>query len=129
MRNSRGKYKSFSTISDRVTPNGILYDMDVVKEDLLNLLLTRKGDFPQNYNLGCILHNYVFDPSLTSYDIEVIKNDLYEQMGHDPRLRNIQINIDSTETEVFIAIAADVYGLDNPLSLVLPMKEIIDGEY
>ena len=48
------KYKSLSTVSDRATSTGALYDMNAIMEDVLSLMLTRKGDYPMDNNIGCL---------------------------------------------------------------------------
>jgi phage baseplate assembly protein W len=118
------KYKSFSTTSSKVTSSGVLYDMDVIMENVLNLLLTRKGDYPMDINKGCIIHNYVFHPTLNSDEKSEIIEDTTTQLQSDPRLSNIMVDLEVMNEDIIVAIYADVVGLDNPMLMNITLKEL-----
>lgn len=117
------KYKSFSTISTSATKSGLLFDMDVIKEDVLSIILTRKGDYPQDVTKGCIIHDYLFNPSVNTDEIAEIKEDMLQQLSSDPRLSNIDIYIQSSEDSILVAIYADVVGIDDRLIMNVQIKE------
>lgn len=118
------KYKSLSTVSDRATSTGALYDMNAIMEDVLSLMLTRKGDYPMDNNIGCIIHNYVFHPILNSDEKSEIIEDTVGQLSRDPRLSNIMVDIETTDVDIIVAIYADVNSLSAPLMMNITLKEL-----
>lgn len=118
------KYKSLSTVSDRATSTGALYDMNAIMEDVLSLMLTRKGDYPMDNNIGCIIHNYVFHPVLNSDEKSEIIEDTVGQLSRDPRLSNIMVDIETTDVDIIVAIYADVNSLSAPLMMNITLKEL-----
>lgn len=117
------KYKSFSTSSQVATTSGHLYDIEVIKEDVLSLLLTRKFDYPQDPTIGCVVHDYVYNPTINEDEEAEIKEDLLEQLGKDPRLENINIHIENSGEDLMIAIYADIKGIDEQLFMNVSLKE------
>lgn len=118
------KYKSLSTVSDRATSTGALYDMNAIMEDVLSLMLTRKGDYPMDNNIGCIIHNYVFHPVLNSDEKSEIIEDTVGQLSRDPRLSNVMVDIETTDEDIIVAIYADVNSLSAPLMMNITLKEL-----
>lgn len=118
------KYKSLSTVSDRATSTGAMYDMNAIMEDVLSLMLTRKGDYPMDNNIGCIIHNYVFHPVLNSDEKSEIIEDTVSQLSRDPRLSNIMVDVETTDEDIIVAIYADVNSLSAPLMMNITLKEL-----
>lgn len=117
------KFKSVSTRSSKTSSSGVLYDMEVIKEDIIDLIMMRKGDLPQDNNVGCIIHEYVFNPSLNQDEIAEIKEDTIAQLSRDPRLSNINVHIHDSEEDLLITIYASVNTLKDQLILTIPIKE------
>jgi len=84
-------YKGFSSI-DESTTSPRQYDFDVVKQDLLNRLNTRKGERVMNPTFGTIIWDLIYEP-LTPEVKTAIANDLNTILTSDPRAIPIQINI------------------------------------
>lgn len=84
-------YKGFSSI-DENTISPRQYDFDVVKQDLLNRLNTRKGERVMNPTFGTIIWDLIYEP-LTPEVKTAIANDLNTILTSDPRAIPIQINI------------------------------------
>lgn len=117
------KFKSVSTRSLVTGSSGILYDMDAIKEDVFTLLMMRKGDIPQDNSIGCIVHEYVFSPSLADDEKAEIIEDTISQLSRDPRLSNITVHIHDFEQDLTLAVYADVNTLRDKLVLNVPFKE------
>ena len=96
-------YKGFS--SSNQSKNFKLYDIDLVKQDLLNHFYIRKGEKLENPDFGTIIWDILFEPftpeikSLIAQDVETIIN-------YDPRLVVTDLQIDSTD--LGIRIQADL---------------------
>ena len=87
-------YKGFSSANAK---NGYkLYDIDLVKQDLINHFYIRKGEKLQNPDFGTVIWDMIFEPftedvkNIVSKDVEAIVN-------YDPRVEVETISIDSTE--------------------------------
>lgn len=96
-------YKGFSSTSP--TKNFKLYDIDLVKQDLLNHFYIRKGEKLENPNFGTVIWDILFEP-FTPEVKEIIAKDVQTIINYDPRLIVTDIQIDSTD--LGIRIQADL---------------------
>jgi phage baseplate assembly protein W len=78
-------YRGISTISD---PKGsyTLYDLSLIKQDLINHLHIRQGEKLENPEFGCIIWDLLFDP-LTDDLKDVIAENITEIVNYDPRVK------------------------------------------
>lgn len=76
-------YKGFSTVSTE-TKNGSLYDLALIKQDLINHFHIRKGEKLENPEFGTIIWDMLFEP-LTPQVKELIVNDVTTIINTDPR--------------------------------------------
>jgi phage baseplate assembly protein W len=81
-------YRGISTVAD---PKGsyTLYDLSLIKQDIINHLHIRQGEKLENPEFGCIIWDLLFDP-LTEDLKELIAENVTEIMNYDPR-----VNVDS----------------------------------
>ena len=84
-------YKGFSSI-DETTSAPRQYEFDVVKQDLINRLNTRKGERVMNPTFGTIIWDLIYEP-LTPDVRTKIAEDLNAILTSDPRATPTQINI------------------------------------
>jgi len=90
-------FTGFSTKNKKAI-NHELTDKDLVVEDLMNHIMTRKGERVMLPTFGSIIHDMLFDP-LTSETTELIEEDLTEIINDDPRCNFISVDItDSNHT-------------------------------
>ncbi len=80
-------YRGFNTVGDN---SGIyaLYDLSLVKQDLLNHFNIRKGEKLENPTFGTIIWDMLFEP-LTEEAKALIEQDVTTILNYDPR---IQVN-------------------------------------
>ncbi|ASV44253.1 hypothetical protein PBI_SCTP2_238 [Salicola phage SCTP-2] len=117
-------YKSFSTTSPNSTENGQLYDIDVIKEDIRILLLTRKGEYPMMNNIGNIAYDFIFDPDLNDADKQDIISDIEDQLESDPRLDKVNVYIEKQSTQRYIVIVnAIMLPMDQQINLEINLYE------
>lgn len=96
-------YKGFS--SSETTKGFKLYDIDLVKQDIINHFYIRKGEKLENPEFGTIIWDMIFEQfteevkTLISKDVETIIN-------YDPRIAVNSVQVDSTEQGM--RIQADV---------------------
>jgi phage baseplate assembly protein W len=87
-------YKGFS--SSEASKNFKLYDMNLVKQDLINHFYIRKGEKLENPEFGTVIWDMLFEP-FTPDVKEIIAKDVEAIINYDPRFAVTEINIDSTD--------------------------------
>jgi phage baseplate assembly protein W len=97
------KYKGFS--SKETKNNFKSYDIDLVKQDLLNHFYIRKGEKLENPNFGTIIWDILFD-QFTPDLKDLISKDVEQIINYDPRIAVTAITIDTTDQG--IRIEADI---------------------
>jgi len=96
-------YKGFS--SSEVNSNYKLYDIDLVKQDLLNHFYIRKGEKLENPEFGTVIWDMIFE-QFTEDVKRIIAKDVEDIINYDPRIAVNEIQIDSTDQG--IRIQADI---------------------
>jgi phage baseplate assembly protein W len=96
-------YKGFS--SKETTKNYKLYDIDLVKQDLINHFYIRKGEKLENPEFGTVIWDIIFE-QFTEQVKDIIAKDVEDIINYDPRIAVNSILVDSTEQG--IRIQADV---------------------
>lgn len=97
------KYKGFS--SKESNKNYKLYDIDIVKQDLINHFYIRKGEKLENPDFGTIIWDMLFE-QFTEDVKTMIAKDVEDIINYDPRIAVNEVLIDSTDQG--IRIQADV---------------------
>jgi phage baseplate assembly protein W len=101
--NQKFFYKGFS--STNKNENFKLYDLDLVKRDLLNHFYIRKGEKLENPRFGTVIWAMLFE-QFTEEVKTIIANDVETILNYDPRIAVNDVIIDSTEQG--IRIQADI---------------------
>ncbi len=96
-------YKGFS--SKESSRNYKLYDIDLVKQDLMNHFYIRKGEKLENPEFGTVIWDMLFE-QFTEDVKNIIAKDVEDIVNYDPRLIVNEVQIDSTDQG--IRIQADV---------------------
>lgn len=92
-------YKGFS--SKESNRNYKLYDIDLVKQDLINHFYIRKGEKLENPEFGTVIWDMLFEP-FTPDVKEIIAKDVEDLINYDPRFAVNEIQIDSTDQGIRI---------------------------
>lgn len=96
-------YKGFS--SENSKRNYKLYDIDLVKQDLLNHFYIRRGEKLENPQFGTVIWDILFE-NFTEEVKEIISRDVEEIINYDPRVAVNSVIVDSTDQG--IRIEADI---------------------
>ena len=96
-------YKGFS--SKETAKNYKLYDIDLVKQDLLNHFYIRKGEKLENPAFGTVIWDMLFE-QFTEDVKNIIAKDVEDIINYDPRIAVNDVQIDSTDQG--IRIQADI---------------------
>lgn len=81
----------YSSVGRRVSETRI-YDVDLIKRDLLNHFMTRKGEKVMDPEYGSIIWDLLFEPYTEIVKNQII-NDVYRIINFEPRVELIDINI------------------------------------
>ena len=93
-------YKGFSTVNN-TTENFSLFDIELVKQDLLNHFHVRQGERLMNPDFGTIIWDLLFEP-LTEDLKDLITNNVNTIINYDPRIRADQVIVTSYESGIQI---------------------------
>jgi phage baseplate assembly protein W len=93
-------YRGFSTISPD-SENFSLYDLSLIKQDLLNHFHIRKGEKLSDPNFGTIIWEIIFEP-MTEAIRDIILRDVEEIINYDPRIQAENIVVTAYETGIQI---------------------------
>jgi phage baseplate assembly protein W len=93
-------YRGFSTVN----PEGIgyqLYDIQIIKQDIINHFHIRQGELLSNPNFGTIIWDILYEP-LTERLKEVIAENVTTIINYDPRVSVVSVSIDQYESGIQI---------------------------
>lgn len=96
-------YKGFSSTSQN--KNYKLYDIDLVKQDIINHFYIRKGEKLENPEFGTVIWDMIFE-QFTPEVKSIITKDVEDIINYDPRIAVSAITVDTTEQG--IRIEADI---------------------
>ena len=94
-------YRGFSSKSS--SKKFKLYDLDLVKQDLINHFYIRKGEKLENPEFGTIIWDMIYEP-FTEESKRIISKDVEDIVNYDPRVQVNEVEIDSTDFGIRIQI-------------------------
>lgn len=100
--NGSRTYRGFSTIDSDVQ-NTALYDLALIKQDLINHFHIKKGEKLENPNFGTIIWEVLFEP-LTEQLKQVIVKDVTEIVNSDPRTNVIKVVVTQKDQALQIEV-------------------------
>ena len=104
-------YQGFSTVYNQGNKKYSLTSYDLIKQDLLNALNTRKGSRVMNPNEGTIIWDIIFEP-LTEETQQAVVNDIAAIVAKDPRLSVSNVDITAVNNSIYLTLDL-VYVTDN----------------
>jgi phage baseplate assembly protein W len=93
-------YKGFSTVNT-TTENFMLYDFELIKQDLINHFYTRQGERLMNPQFGTIIWDLLFEP-LTEQIKDLILQNVNEIVNYDPRVQASEVIVTAYEQGIQI---------------------------
>jgi phage baseplate assembly protein W len=110
-------YKGFSS-TDIANVNNKLYDLDIIRQDLVNQFKTRKGERLMNPTFGSIIWDVLMEP-MTDEIYDLLSQDITLICNSDPRVVPTQINLNELEGGYLIEATIQLVGTDQSTSLKL----------
>ncbi len=96
-------YKGFN--SQETRNKFKLYDIDLVKQDIINHFYIRKGEKLMNPDFGTVIWDLIFEP-FTEEVKRLITEDVEQIINYDPRIAINSVSIEATD--MGIRIEADI---------------------
>lgn len=91
-------YKGFSTVSS-ISDSFALYDLQLIKQDLLNHFHIRLGERLEQPEFGTIIWDLLFEP-LTDSLKSLIAQNINAIISYDPRLKADQVVVTTYESGI-----------------------------
>lgn len=88
-----GLYKGFSTYEYQKRKTFKVYDIDLVKLDLLNHIYTLKGTRVMHPRFGTRIPSLAFEP-MDNLTLDILEEDLRAVVAFDPRVELIDLRIE-----------------------------------
>ena len=108
-------FTGFSTKNTNAI-NHELTDKDLVIEDLMNHIMTRKGERVMLPTYGSIIHDMLFEP-LTEETTELIEEDLTDIIKDDPRCKFVSIEITDSDHTLNAILRLEILPSNEPVEL------------
>ena len=96
-------YRGISTVNPE-NSSTVLYDLALIKLDLLNHFHIRQGEKLSDPEFGTIIWDALFEP-LTDNMRDAIKDNVTQIVNYDPRVSVNQITVDQYESGIQIEIS------------------------
>ena len=94
-------YKGFSTADGSQSSNK-LYDIALIKQDIINHFHIRKGEKLSDPNFGTIIWDMLYEP-FTTENKEAIIADVAEIINYDDRVTADQVFVDTTDDGIEVS--------------------------
>jgi len=91
-------YRGTSTVNKN-NSGFALYDLALIKQDLINHFHIRQGEKLENPEFGTIIWDVIFEPLTENLKSAIAKN-VTQIINYDPRVQVNRITVDSYETGV-----------------------------
>jgi len=102
-----GKYfVGYSTTGVKNPGSVRFYDIDIVKRDLMNHFMTRRGERLMQPNYGCIVWDLLFEPYEGSTRDRIV-NDCKRIINADARVKLVDMTINEYEHGLGVAFLLD----------------------
>ena len=100
-------YKGFSTKKFQNKKDFVLTDIDLVKEDLINHIFTRRGERVKMADFGTSIPDLIFEPLVEEVVVRV-RDELNRVFTYDPRVEVVDMVVIPLYDESAIVALADL---------------------
>ena len=104
-------YKGFSTKRYQQDKSFVMTDMELVKEDLVNHIFTRRGERVRMAQFGTRIPDLLFEP-LTEALIRVIEVELLNVFTYDPRVELVDMAVIPLFDEQAVVALVDLHYIE-----------------
>ena len=97
-------FSGYSTINRKISKTNI-YDKELIKQDLLNHIFTRRGERVMNPSFGTSIHDLLFEPFDESIKDRIV-SEIRDIINSDPRVQ--LIGIETREEDWGLIVIVDL---------------------
>jgi len=97
-------FSGYSTINRKTSKTNI-YDKELIKQDLLNHIFTRRGERVMNPSFGTSIHDLLFEPFDESIKDRIV-SEIRDIINSDPRVQ--LIGIETREEDWGLIVIVDL---------------------
>jgi phage baseplate assembly protein W len=87
----------------------VLTDNDLIKQDLMNIFMTKVGSRLMYPTYGCIVWNYLFS-NLNAGDLQTISENITGIIKNDPRVSLLSIDLTPTQNTLTVTLTLQYVG-------------------
>lgn len=101
-------YNGFSSSRFNYDKSFLLSNVDVIRQDILNNIYTRRGERVKMFTYGTRIPDLIFEP-LDDISVYIVQEDLETVFNNDPRLQLIDLKVIPDYFNQVIVAYAEVY--------------------
>lgn len=116
-------YKGYSSVNPLV-PTSKLFDVELVKQDIINVFNTRRGERVMDPMFGSIIWDVLMEP-ITPVLREALNKDIQAICNSDPRAVATQIKLTEYPTGYIVEATIKLKGSDQSSQMVLTFDQKI----
>ena len=116
-------YKGFSSVDDNNTGSR-LYDLDLIKQDIINHFNTKKGSRVMNPTFGSAIWDLLMEP-LTETVREQLTDDITKICTSDPRVTPTQLDLTEYDNGYILEVTLLLNGTDQSSTMKLSFDQSI----
>ncbi len=99
-------YKGFSSNNPNAK-NNMLYDADIIKQDIYNHFMTAKGERVMLPNFGSIIWDHLYNP-LDEQTKSLVEEDARQIVSQDPRVSLTSLNVVGFEHGIIVNLTLTI---------------------
>lgn len=115
-------YKGYSTLNSGQGTK--LFDIDLIKQDIINHFNTKKGQRVMNPEFGCIIWDLLMEP-MTERTSDLLKQDIERICSSDPRVTPIQLRLTEYTSGYLLEVTLLMADTDQTANLKLAFDQKI----
>jgi phage baseplate assembly protein W len=95
------RYRGFSSVASDENLSYSLYDIAIIKQDLINHFHIRQGEKLENPEFGTIIWDVLFEPLTDDLRAAIIQN-VEDIVNYDPRIQVNSVNVEQQDSGILI---------------------------
>jgi len=116
-------YKGYSSV-DLSNPTSKLYDLELVKQNIVNTFSTRRGERVMNPEFGSIVWDVLMEP-MTPAIREALNKDIERICSSDPRATPTAIKLTEFQSGFIIEVTVKLKGSDQSSQVIMTFDQNI----
>jgi phage baseplate assembly protein W len=114
-------YKGVTFSNYRKDKTFRLNNLELVKQDLLNHIFTRKGERVMMPDFGTRIQDLIMEP-LDEFNLLKIRQDLYNVFNYDPRVKILNFQVNPLYEEKAVVAIAELKYIELDLTDILEIR-------